>query len=99
MSTTNKTRIRRFAPLQRCFHLMLMLAFLIQAATDLGRMYIETSWGEGVTRVFGGYETSRTIHVYVGILLICGFLVHVVYLLFRIDWRRLPRSLAGPSCR
>ena len=97
MSTTNKTRIRRFTTLQRFFHLMLMLAFLTQAATGLGRMYIETSWGKSVTWVFGGYEMSRTIHVYVGILMICGFLVHVVYLLFRIDWQRFPKSLAGPD--
>jgi cytochrome b subunit of formate dehydrogenase len=93
MSTTNKTRIRRFTPVQRFFHLMLMLAFLTQASTGLGRMYIETAWGKSVTWVFGGYEMSRTIHVYVGILMICGFLVHAVYLLFRIDWRRFPKSL------
>jgi thiosulfate reductase cytochrome b subunit len=97
MSTESKIRIKRFTPVQRCFHLMLMLAFLIQAATGLGRMYIETSWGKAVTWVFGGYEMSRDIHVAVGFLLIFGFLVHVGYLLARIDWRRFPQSLTGPD--
>jgi thiosulfate reductase cytochrome b subunit len=97
MSTQSLTRIKRFTTVQRCFHLMLMLAFLIQAATGLGRMYIETSWGKAVTWVFGGYEMSREIHVTVGILLIFGFLVHVGYLLAGIDWRKFPQSLTGPD--
>lgn len=47
--------------------------------------------------MFGGYEAALTVHKYVGIFMICGFLIHVLYLLFRIDWQDFPRSLFGPD--
>ena len=49
-----QTRIRRFSPLQRLFHLFLMLTFLTQASTGLARMFIETRWGKNLAGLFGG---------------------------------------------
>ena len=72
MSPTTKTRIKRFTPVQQLFHVFLIVSFLIQSATGLARMYIETSWGQGLAYLFGGYEAARTVHVYVGILMLCG---------------------------
>jgi len=92
-----QTRIRRFSPLQRLFHLFLMLTFLTQASTGLARMFIETRWGKNLAGLFGGYETCRTIHIYVGIFMLCVFALHVVYVLSRIKWREFPRSLFGPD--
>lgn len=97
MSRSAKIRIRRFSLLQRLFHLVLMLSFLTQGATGLARMYIETPWGKRLSWLFGGYESTLTVHKYVGIFLICGFLIHVIYLLFQIDWHHFPRSLFGPD--
>ena len=97
MSPQTATRIKRFTPAQRLFHLLLMLSFLIQAATGLGRMYMETGWGRNLLALFGGYESSRTVHVYVGLAMLIGFAVHVIYLLFKVDWSRLPASLFGPD--
>jgi thiosulfate reductase cytochrome b subunit len=74
-----------------------MLSFLTQAATGLSRMFIETGWGRGLAWVFGGYESCLTVHKYVGIFMMCGFLVHGLYLLSRIDWRQFPRRLVGPD--
>lgn len=93
----DERRIKRFTPVQRVFHLLLMISFLIQAATGLGHLYLETDWGKALIWLFGGFETARTIHVTVGILMILGFMVHVVYLLCRVDWRRFPRSLSSPD--
>ena len=97
MSPREKTRIKRFTPIQRIFHLFLMVSFLIQAATGLSRMFIETGWGQGLAWVFGGYESCLTIHKYVGIIMLFGFLIHGLYLLSRIDWRQFPRRLLGPD--
>ncbi len=97
MSPKTKTRIKRFTPLQRIFHLLLMLSFLTQGATGLARMYIETAWGKGLSRFFGGYESALTIHIYVGIFMICGFVIHGIYMLFKINWRQFPGSLYGPD--
>ena len=97
MNPTSKNRIKRFSPLQRIFHLLLMLSILTQGTTGLCRMYIETSWGKGLSRVFGGYDASLEVHKYVGFFMICGFLVHTIYILFKIDWKKFPGVLFGPD--
>ena len=97
MSPTAKTRIKRFTPLQRLFHSFLMLAFLTQGATGLARMYFQTSWGKNLAALFGGYEAARTIHIYVGIIMLCGLVLHVIYLLFAINWHKFSESIVGPD--
>jgi len=92
-----KTRLKRFTPVQQLFHVFLMVTFLVQSATGLARMYIETAWGRQLAYLFGGYEASRTIHIYVGILMLVVFLIHIFYLLIKVNWRQLPTDLAGPD--
>jgi len=92
-----KIRIRRFSPVQRLFHVLLILSFLTQGSTGLARMYIETPWGKWLASFFGGYASALTVHIYVGIFMLCLFLAHVSYLLSNIDWRQFPNSLIGPD--
>jgi cytochrome b subunit of formate dehydrogenase len=92
-----KTRVKRFTPLQRLFHLGLMICFLIQSASGLGRMFMQTTWGQGLCWVFGGYEAARTVHVYVGIFMLCWFALHALYVLAKINWREFPGCLFGPD--
>ena len=74
-----------------------MLTFLIQGATGLARMFVETTWGKNLGYLFGGYEAARTIHIYVGIIMLCGLALHIIYLMFKINWRNFPFSLFGPD--
>ena len=97
MTATPKMRIARFTTIQRVFHALLMGSFLIQGATGLARMYMETAWGRNLGALFGGYDATRTVHIYVGIFMLIGFAVHALYLLARIDWKRFPASLWGPD--
>lgn len=97
MDPTAKTRIKRFTPPQRLFHLLLVLSFLIQSATGLARMYNQTSWGHTLGSLFGGYDAARNIHIYVGIFMLCGLALHVLYLLFKINWSQFPGCLFGPD--
>ena len=57
-----KLRFKRFTPIQRLFHLLLLLFFLIQGATGIARMYIETGFGQSIASFFGGYESALMIH-------------------------------------
>lgn len=93
MSPKLKRRIRRFTPTQRIFHLGLILTFLTQGATGLARMYIETSFGKRLAWIFGGFEASLTVHKVVGIFMIFGFIIHIIYLLGSVRWREFPGSL------
>ena len=97
MTQTKPMKLKRFTPVQRLFHLLLMVSFLIQSATGLARMFGGTGWGRSLGYLFGGYENARTIHIYVGIFMLCGLAVHVIYMLSKIDWRRFPSSLFGPD--
>jgi cytochrome b subunit of formate dehydrogenase len=91
------TRINRFTPAQRLFHLLLMLSFLTQASTGLARLYIETNWGRFLASIFGGYNMALTIHWWVGIFMLALLGVHVIYVLIHIDWWRFPKSVYGPD--
>ena len=73
-------KIKRFTILQRIFHLLLMISFLIQAATGVGRMYIETSFGQTLVAPFGGFYGALSVHKWVGIFMIALFVVHLIYL-------------------
>jgi cytochrome b subunit of formate dehydrogenase len=90
-------RIKRFSLLDRGFHLFLMITFLIQTATGFSRLFLPTVWGKNMNGVLGGYDTSIMIHKWVGVLMIWGFIFHILYLLTRIDWKNLGISLFGPN--
>lgn len=86
-------RIKRFSRVDRLFHLFVMLTFMTQALTGMGRLLYASAWGKWMVGLFGGYESATIIHNRVGILMILGFLVHIVYVLTRVDWRNFPKSL------
>jgi len=90
-------RIKRFSKLDQGFHVALMLTFLIQSATGFCRLFITSPWGETLTGLFGGYETSYVIHRVVGFIMIGGFLLHLVYLLSKVNWNNLKQSILGPD--
>jgi cytochrome b subunit of formate dehydrogenase len=74
-----------------------MLTFLIQSATGFGRLFYVTRWGKALCSLFGGYETSFLIHQWVGLVMIVGFVLHVFYMIAKIDWRNLGTSIFGPD--
>lgn len=75
-------RLIRFTPVQKTFHALLMLTFLVQAVTGMARMYIETAWGRTIASPFGGYDGCLTVHKYVGLFMLFLFACHLVYALF-----------------
>lgn len=89
--------VKRFNKVQRLFHLFLMLTFLIQSGTGFSRLFITTDFGRSLSSIFGGYETALVIHFWVGILMMAGFALHVIYLVKRIKPRNLMHSLFGPD--
>ena len=93
----DKVRIIRFNVLDRLFHVFIMVTFLIQAVTGLSRLLITTSWGKAVTNLFGGYEGASSVHNTVGTLMIIGFVVHIAYILAKVEWRTWRRSLFDPD--
>ncbi len=75
-------RLKRFTPVQKIFHALLMLSFLVQAVTGTARMYIETAWGQAIAQPFGGYDGCLMVHKYVGLFMLFLFACHLIYVLF-----------------
>lgn len=93
MNAAAKNRIRRFTLVQRLFHFLLIVCFLFQSASGLSRMYIETAWGKHLSSVFGGYESALILHKYVGIFMLIGLLIHVLYLVSNLN----RKNVLGPD--
>lgn len=93
----NQVRIIRFSVIHRLFHLFIMVTFLTQAVTGVCRLLYHTSWGKNLASFFGGYESISTIHNRVGLAMLLGFGVHIVYVLLKVNWKGLPQSLFHPD--
>ncbi|UCG38935.1 MAG: cytochrome b/b6 domain-containing protein, partial [bacterium] len=59
--------IKRFSQGERLIHWLQMLTFLLLVLTGVG-LYAKSFFG--LTRLFGGVDTSRAIHHYAGIVFI-----------------------------
>jgi len=94
---TSKMYIRRYTRVQQIFHLWIIITFLTQAATGFSRLFIITDFGRFLTRLFGGYETAMVIHFWGGVLMIAGFVLHIIYLLTKIDPKNILVSVIGPD--
>ncbi len=89
----DQVRIVRFNILDRLFHVFIMVTFLLQAVTGLGRLLYATAWGKAVVNLFGGYSGATAVHQTVGVLMIIGFVIHIAYVLARVEWKSWRKSL------
>ncbi|MEW6658703.1 MAG: cytochrome b/b6 domain-containing protein [Thermodesulfobacteriota bacterium] len=89
----DQVRIIRFNVFDRVFHVFIMVTFLIQAVTGMGRLLYHTAWGKAVVSLFGGYDGATAVHNTVGILMIIGFVIHLAYVLAKVEWKSWRRSL------
>ncbi len=97
MNTDQIKKIKRFSPVLCLFHLILLLTFLFQSATGIARLSVETAWGRRLCNFFGGYESTFTLHKYVGILMLVVFFFHLIYLFSKVKWRKPAESILGPD--
>ncbi len=95
--TEERTRLKRFSPADRLWHLGLVLVFMTLSVTGIAWMYYETAWGRGLASLFGGYQGTLEVHRIAGLVMMAGFVAHIFYMLTQIDWKGFPRSLMGPE--
>jgi len=91
------TRLKRFSPAQRLWHVSLILVFMLLSVTGLAWMYIETPWGQGLAGWFGGIRNTLEIHRVAGLVMLAFFAGHIIWLVFQIRFRWPEDSLLGPS--
>ena len=93
----DQVRIVRFNIFDRLFHVFIMVTFLLQAVTGMGRLVYQTTWGKSVVGLFGGYDGATAVHNTVGVLMIIGFAIHIGYILAKVEWKAWRRSLFSPD--
>jgi cytochrome b subunit of formate dehydrogenase len=93
----DQVRIVRFNIFDRLFHVFVMVTFLLQAVTGMGRLLYQTAWGKTVVGLFGGYDGASTVHNTVGLVMIIGFVIHIGYILAKVEWKTWRRSLFSPD--
>ena len=57
------THVRRFTPVDRLMHLLLVVTFMTLAVTGAARAFGETDWGRQLLWLFGGHQRANTIHI------------------------------------
>jgi cytochrome b subunit of formate dehydrogenase len=95
----NTLRLRRFTLVQRLWHFILIIIFMLLSVTGLAWMYIETSWGHGLAELFGGISSALLVHRITGLVMLVVFACHIIWLIFQIGTqkRNIKDSLLGPA--
>jgi len=88
-----RTRLKRFSVVHRLWHLWLIFIFMTMSVTGIAWMYYETPWGRSLANLFGDYRDVIEVHRIAGLVLLAGFALHIVYLLYKIDWKNFVGSM------
>jgi cytochrome b subunit of formate dehydrogenase len=70
--------VRRFPPLYRTLHLMVITSFIALALTGMTLKFSYTPWAWWLSRLFGGFESAGTIHRVGAIVTFSYFAMHLV---------------------
>lgn len=92
-----RRQLVRFSVSHRIQHWILTILFVLLVLTGFPMKFAEDRWASVLVNMFGGLGMSRTIHHWAGILLVIGFLGHLVDIFF--GFVRRAREIAGPHGR
>lgn len=85
----------RFTKPHRITHIIIVISFLVLAATGLPLMFHYTRWGQTLAWLLGGVGTSRALHRIFGVVTFGYAFYHLGYLIWR--WIKGDRLLSGPE--
>lgn len=92
--------MRRFPPLYRNLHLMVMTSFLGLALTGMTLKFSYTTWAYVMARALGGFEAAGFIHRVCAVITFAYFLLHVRDMVRRkaksgMSWRKFIAGASG----
>jgi cytochrome b subunit of formate dehydrogenase len=89
--------VLRFDRYQRFTHGFLMLSFLGLAGTGMPLLFSDQRWAWWLSRLWGGFETSATLHRVFAVVMIATFTAHVARIVHRVYVRKDYGALWGPN--
>lgn len=76
-----REKLVRFTPHQRAQHWLLAVTFTLLCLTGFPMKFADQHWAAWLIARIGGLSVARTIHHFAGVLLICGFFYHILYVI------------------
>ncbi|MBI5369453.1 MAG: cytochrome b/b6 domain-containing protein [Planctomycetes bacterium] len=88
--------VRRFTPLRRLEHLVVMVTFTLLVLTGVPQKFADTGWGEFLIVTCGGMDATRLIHRVSGVLFAVAAALHLLVNLVLLHRGRIaPDMLVG----
>jgi len=96
-SPDDKKWVVRFAPVHRFTHVLIVISFILLAATGLPLMYYYTRWGRFLVELGGGLGVTRIIHRICAIITLIYALIHAGFVVKKALIERKFSILYGPD--
>jgi cytochrome b subunit of formate dehydrogenase len=87
----------RFAPIHRFTHVLIVVSFILLAATGLPLMYYYTDWGRALEQIQGGVFITRLVHRICAVITFGYAGVHVFFVIKTAVIQRKFSILYGPD--
>lgn len=88
---------RRFTPQQRALHIVLLVTFLMLAATGLPLRFSSSAWAATLAKSLGGFAVVLFLHKLNAAILSIAFLAHVADIGYKIVVKKQWGYLWGPN--
>jgi cytochrome b subunit of formate dehydrogenase len=89
---------RRFRPIERVMHALLMLSFVGCAISGLPLLFADQEWAAVVARLLGGFDGAQIVHRVCAVVMLAVFAGHVAIVVGRaLKGRDLLALLWGPD--
>ncbi|MEQ1606266.1 MAG: cytochrome b/b6 domain-containing protein [Pyrinomonadaceae bacterium] len=96
-SSDDDVYVVRFARVHRFTHILIVISFILLAATGLPLMYYYTSWGRALEEMGGGLGVTRVIHRICAVITLVYALIHIIYVFRKAVLERKYSILYGPD--
>ncbi len=93
----DKQYVVRFAKIHRFTHVLIVVSFIILAATGLPLMFYYTPWGQAFEVIFGGLGPMRLLHRICAVITLGYVLIHLYYVVRKALFEKNLWILYGPD--
>lgn len=89
--------VLRFSSIHRFTHILIVVSFILLAATGLPLMYFYTEWGRALEALGGGLGVTRIVHRICAVITLLYAFIHIVFVLRKTVIERKFSILFGPD--
>ncbi len=96
-SPDDKQYVIRFAKVHRFTHVLIVISFIVLAATGLPLMFYYTDWGRAMEGIEGGLTITRVLHRISAVITLVYVLIHLGFVIRKAAIERKYSILYGPD--